>query len=127
MLRVQILAWVFAGVIGAQIALAQPGSAFECPEPQASGVAGVIPESPQEIAELSAMLRAGDLENRLELTAHELKRKYPKADRTELTNFVMTAYCPVIAADQGLSDSEKREHLDRFSEQVWTIYSEQGL
>jgi len=60
------------------------------------------------------------------VTAHELRQKYPKADRTELTNFVITAYCPVVAA-QGLTDSERRERLDRFSEQVWTIYSDQGL
>lgn len=125
--RVQIFAWVLVGVVGAQVGLAQPGSAFECPEPQAPGVAGVIPESAQDVAELSATLQAGDLENRLEVTARQLKHKYPKADRTELTNYMMTAYCPVIAADQGLSDSEKRERLDRFSEQVWTIYSDQGL
>jgi hypothetical protein len=67
--RAPISAYVLAGVIGAQVGLAQPGSAFECPEPQAPGVAGVIPESPQEIAEFSAMLRVGDLENRLEVTA----------------------------------------------------------
>ena len=124
--RAQIFAWVLAGVIGAQVGLAQPGSAFECPEPQAPGVAGVLPESPQEIADLSAMLRAGDLENRLEVTAYELKRKHPKADRTELANYMVTAYCPVIAADQDLSDSEKRERLDHFREQVWNIYTDLG-
>ncbi len=126
MRRVHIVAFVFAGAIGAQIGLAQPGSAFECPEPEAKGVRGVIPESPQEITELSDQLRAGDLENRLEVIARDLKRKYPKADRTELTNFMVAAYCPVIAADQGISDSEKRERLDSYSEQLWQIYSDLG-
>jgi hypothetical protein len=124
--RAQIFTWVLAGVAGAQVGLAQPGSAFECPEPQTQGVRGFIPESPQEIAELSALLRAGDLENRIEVIAHDLKQKYPNADRTELINYMMTAYCPVITADQSLSDSEKRERLDRFSEQVWTIYRNLG-
>jgi hypothetical protein len=40
---------------------------------------------------------------------------------------MMTAYCPMIAADQDLSDSEKREHMDQFGEQVWNIYTKQGL
>ena len=124
---VQLIAFVFAGAIGAQIGLAQLGSAFECPEAQAQNVPGVIPESPQEIAELGALLRAGDLDNRLEVTARDLKRKYPKADKTELTNYMVAAYCPIVAADQDLSDAEKRERLDQFSEQVWQIYSDLGL
>jgi hypothetical protein len=72
--RMHLFAWMFAGAIGAQVGLAQPGAAFECPEPQAQGVRGVIPESPQQIAELSALLRAGDLENRIEVIAHDLKQ-----------------------------------------------------
>jgi hypothetical protein len=125
--RVHLFAWVFAGAVGAQIGLAQPGLAFECPEPQAQRVPGVIPESPQEITELSALLRAGDLENQIEVIVHDLKQKYAKADKTELINYMMTAYCPMIAADQDLSDSEKREHMDQFGEQVWNIYTKQGL
>lgn len=83
--------WVLAGVVGVLTGLAQPGWAFECPEPQSQGTQGVIPESRQEIAELSALLRSGDLENRLEVVAHELKQKYPNADKTELTKFMVTA------------------------------------
>jgi hypothetical protein len=124
--RAQTFTWLVAGVVGAQVGLAQPGSAFECPEPQPQGVPGVIAESPQEIAELSALFRAGDLENRLEVAAHELKRKYPKADKAELTNYMVTAYCPIIAADRDLSELEKRERLDQFSEQVWNIYRNLG-
>jgi hypothetical protein len=86
----------------------------------------IIAESPQEIAELSALFRAGDLENRLEVAAHELKRKYPKADKAELTNYMVTAYCPIIAADRDLSELEKRERLDQFSERVWNIYRNLG-
>jgi hypothetical protein len=58
--------------------------------------------------------------------AHDLKQKYPNADETELTNFMVTAYCPVVASDQGLSASEKAERLESFSEQVWQIYSDLG-
>jgi hypothetical protein len=127
MLRAHVLPYVLAGAVVAQIGLAKPASAFECPEPQAQGVPGIIPESPQEITGLGNLLRSGDLENRLEVTAQDLKRKYPKADKTELTNYMVTAYCPIVMADQDLSDSEKRERLDQFSSQVWTIYSDLGM
>ena len=127
MLRVRILPFVLAGTIGAQVALAQPGSAFECPEPQAQSVRGVIPESPQAIAELGDLLRSGDLENRLEVIARDLEQRYPNADKTELTNYMVTAYCQIVAADQDISDANRRERLDRFSEQVWQIYSDLGL
>jgi hypothetical protein len=127
MLRVQTFACVLAGALAAQIGLAEPGSAFECPEPEAQGARGVIPESPQEIGEFSALLGSSDLENRLEMIAHALKRKYPNADKTELTNFMIAAYCPVVAADQDLDDPEKAQRLDRFNEEVWQIYSDLGL
>jgi hypothetical protein len=126
MLRAQIRPYVLAAIIGA-MGFAHPGSAFECPEPQAQSVPSVIPESPQAITELGDLLRSGDLENRLEVTARDLKRKYPKADKTELTNYMVTAYCRIVAADQGLSDFEKRERLDQFSKRVWEVYSELGL
>jgi hypothetical protein len=92
-----------------------------------SRCSGVIPESPQEVTEPGDLLGTGDLENRVEVTARDLKRKYPKADKTELTNYMVAAYCPIVAADQDLSDAEKRERLDQFSEQVWQIYSDLGL
>jgi hypothetical protein len=127
MQRMRILAYVLAGAIGAQIGLAEPASAFECPEPQAQGVRDVIPEAPQEIARVGALLRAGDLENRLEVIARDLKQKYPTADKTELTDFMVTAYCPVIAADRDVGESQKAERLESFSAQVWQIYSDLGL
>ena len=117
---------VLALLAGMVIGLARPVWAFECPEPQAQGVKGVIPESKQAIGELSALLRSGDLENDVEVTARKLKQKYPNADQTELTNFMVTAYCPVISSEQGLRDSEKRARLEAFSERVWQIYSDLG-
>jgi hypothetical protein len=92
-----------------------------------SGCSRVIPESPQEIARVGALLRTGDADNRIELIARDLKQKYPTTDQTELTNFMVTAYCPIIAADRDLRDSDKAERLDTFSDEVWQIYSDLGL
>ena len=127
MLRVHILAYVLAGAIGAQIALAQPSSACECPEPQVHDVRGVISHSPQELARAGARLHTEDVDNRIEVIARDLKQEYPPAEQTELTNFMVAAYCPINAADQGLSDSEKVERLDSFSAEVGQIYSDQGV
>jgi hypothetical protein len=115
------------GAAGIQLALAKPAAAFECPEPQASTGPGVIQESQAEIDRLSAMLRGGDLDNRIEVIARDLKDKYAGADKTELTNFMVGAYCPVVAEDADLSDSEKDARLTEFSEQVWDLYSKAGL
>jgi hypothetical protein len=107
----------------AYLALGPSSRAFECPVPQTDAGKGVIAESQAEINRLQAMLGTGDLDNRLEVLARDLKAKYPAADTTELTNFMVEAYCPVVAADPGLSDSEKDAKLTAFSQQVWGLYS----
>ena len=104
----------------------QPALAFECPEPQAQTGAGVIQESQDEIDRLSDVLRTGDLENRLEVLARDLRGKYRDADKTELTDFMVSAYCPVIA-EESLSDSEEDARLTAFGQQVWEFYSKEGL
>ena len=104
----------------------QPAAAFECPEPQARTDAGVIQELHAEIDQLSAMLRTGDLDNRLEVLARDLKDKHANADKTELTDFMVSAYCPVLA-EEGLSDREKDARLTAFGQQVWDFYSQEGL
>jgi hypothetical protein len=118
---------VLAGMAVAQIALALPSLALECPEPQTQSGAGVIEEPQQEIARLSDMMRAGDLDNRVEVIARDLKDKYAQADKTELTNFMVAAYCPVIAEDAGLSESEKDTKLTEFSQMVSDLYSAAGM
>jgi hypothetical protein len=129
---------VLAAIAG--LTLAPPSLAFECPEPQAAGRpcrrprpgpqaqtgGGAIQESGAEIDRLSDLLRAGDLDNRLQVIARDLKDKYASADQMELTNFMVSAYCPVVAEDRGLSDSEKDARLAAFSQQVWDFLGKEG-
>jgi hypothetical protein len=117
---------VLAGMTVAQIVLGSASLAVECPEPQARTGSGVIQESQEEIDGLSDMLRGGDLDNRLEVIARDLKDRYPAADNTELTNFMIAAYCPVIAEDGSLSESEKDARLAAFSQQAWDLLSSAG-
>lgn len=111
---------------GLLIFLMQPAVAFECPDPQAGAGAGVMQESDDEIARLSDLLRTGDLDNRLEVLARDLKDKHANADKTQLTDFMVSAYCPVLA-EEGLSDSERDARLSAFAQQVWDFYSKEGL
>ena len=117
---------IVLGASGLLLFLMQPAAAFECPEPQTRTGAGVIQESQEEIDQLSAMLRTGDLDNRLEVLARDLKDRHANADKTELTNFMVSAYCPVLA-EEGLSDREKDARLTAFGQQVWDFYSKEGL
>lgn len=124
--RPLVLIAVLAGMTMAQTALAPASLAFECPEPQARSGGGVIQESQQEIDRLSAMLRGGDLDNRLEVIARDLKDRYAGAEDTDLTDFMVAAYCPVIAGDASLSEAEKDARLTEFSQQVWDLFSAAG-
>ena len=117
---------VAVGAAGLLMLAMHPALAFECPEPQARTGAGVIQETQEEIDRLSDMLRTGDLDNRIEVLARDLKSRHADADKTELTNFMVSAYCPVVA-EAGLSDSEKDARLTAFSQQVWDFYSKEGL
>jgi hypothetical protein len=110
--------------IGLPILLMQPAMAFECPAPQAQ--AGAVPESQAEIDWMSDLLRTGDLDNRIEGIARDLKARHASADRTELTDFMVGAYCPVVADDARLSDSEKDARLAAFSEQMWDLLGKAG-
>ena len=121
-----LLTSVLTGASVAHIALVSTSLAFECPEPQARTGGGVIQEPQQEIDRLSGMLRGGDLDNRLEVITRDLKERYAAADNTELANFMVAAYCPVIAADASLSESEKDARLTEFGQQAWDLLSSAG-
>jgi hypothetical protein len=105
---------------------ALPASAFECPEPHDQASPGVIEESPQAIDDLGNLLASGDMDNRVEVVARDLKERYPDADKTDLTNYMVAAYCEAIAQED-MSDAEKSERLGDFGDLVWQIYSDQGL
>lgn len=121
-----LLTSVLAGATVAHLALVSTSLAFECPEPQARTGGGVIQESQQEIDQLGEMLRGGDLDNRLEVITRDLKERYAAADNTELTNFMVAAYCPVVAEDASLSEAEKDTKLAEFSQQAWELLSSAG-
>jgi hypothetical protein len=97
--------------------------ALDCPEPQPQGEPGVLEETRQDIATWSATLAGDDLLNRIDELATRLRAKHPDVDEAELVNYLVTAYCPVVAQMDGLSEAEKTARLDQFSEQAFTAVS----
>jgi hypothetical protein len=97
---------------------ASPGAAIDCPVPQpvTNGVA--IKETPARIVQLSEALAQDETGEMTEGTVFELKGLYPRADSAEIINYMVTAYCPVVARNDSLSEAEKKDALDQYSVQV---------
>jgi hypothetical protein len=96
---------------------ATPARALECPLPQPATTASALQESPQDIQVLSGLMAAQGTGVVPEIVA-QLKRKYPTAQDAEITNYLVTLYCPVVNGDAALSDPEKIARLSAFSSQV---------
>ena len=88
--------------------------ALECPVPQPPGAPGAIQETPSQIAELSAVLASGDLGNRIPVFVHALRDRHPDVPAGELVNYLVTAYCPVVNGQKGLSTAGKQARLSDF-------------
>lgn len=91
--------------------------AFECPLPHPKGGLKTIRETPAQISELRRMLGNGDDGNVVSEIIFDLKRKYPDAGSGEITNFLVTAYCPTVKA-QGYSDRKATQKVRKFSSLV---------
>jgi hypothetical protein len=80
-----------------------------------------LKETTADLTRASAALSGPEQENTIRIIAAELKRRHPQAGSAEIVNYLLTAYCPLVKEESGLSDREKRERMDRFSTQIFTI------
>jgi hypothetical protein len=94
---------------------------FICPETQPRTTRMAIEETAADVARASAALSGPEQENAIRVIVAELKRRHPEAGTAEIVNYLMTAYCPLVQVENGLSDREKRERMDRFSSQIYSI------
>jgi hypothetical protein len=95
-----------------------PAEAFDCPVPQTAPDSMAIKEMQAQITQLSEALEADETGTVTEGTVYELRQRYPKATFAEIVNYMVTAYCPIIAKNDSLSDAEKKSRLDRYTQQV---------
>lgn len=107
-----------AGLVVAVTVLASgQASALECPvaHPENSPVA--LRETQAQI-KTDAQMLAAQGSDAIPTIVHGVRQKHPRAGLAEITNYLVTTYCPVLQANAALSETEKRARLVAFSSQV---------
>lgn len=92
--------------------------ALECPVPQKLGQPGVSKETQTQIDATGKRLSNGDLGIQLQAVIAELRGRYPNAENAEIVNYIVSAYCPVLAGLPGLSEAEKKQRMNGFVRQL---------
>lgn len=92
--------------------------AFKCPAPQDQQGPGVLKETAVQISRTADLLASGDEVNRVPEIVDGLRKRHPDVRNVELVNYLLTAYCPVVARMSGLGDAEKMSRLNRFASQA---------
>ncbi|QQO36241.1 hypothetical protein JJC00_12040 [Bradyrhizobium diazoefficiens] len=109
----------FAGTcLAIFMAASAPAAAFECPVAHGRTSSSAIKETQTQIAQLTRELEGDETGNTAMATILELKSKYPKAGFNEIVNYMVTAYCPIVAQNASLGDDEKKDRLMRYSQQI---------
>ncbi len=93
------------------------GWSMTCPVAHSASGPGVLKESPATIARLSRQLGQPDQSGARKLIA-DLRARHPTASDGEITNYVITAYCPAVNARSDLTETQKQAEMARFSSDV---------
>jgi hypothetical protein len=95
-----------------------PAESFDCPVPQPVTDSVAIKETQARITQLSEALEADESGAVTEGTIYELRQRYPKTTFAEIVNYMVAAYCPIVAKNDSLNDAEKKSRVDSYAEQV---------
>ncbi|MFO1128129.1 MAG: hypothetical protein U1E66_06850 [Rhodospirillales bacterium] len=104
----------------------QPAVAFECPKPEMSSP-GVLQETKQDQERMAKLFAGGNINDSIGVAVADLQKRYPQASDTEMVNYLIGAYCPVVAQMPGLSDAQKTSKVEHFAATVFELLSEQKL
>ncbi len=99
-------------------ASAFPALALDCPKPQPTAKPGILKETPAQMAAVGKQLTGGDTFNAIASAAADLRIRYPGVESAEVVNYLVTAYCPAVAANNKLSEAQKKSAVDGFAAQV---------
>ena len=94
-----------------------PALALECPQAQSHNVRGALRETAQMIAARSGTLAARG-SAAIPSLIFQIRKNNPDSTDGEITDYLITAYCPVVNGRQELSEQQKRADLARCSSQV---------
>ena len=78
----------------------------------------MLKETAVQISRTADLLASGDEVNRVPEIVDGLRKRHPDVRNVELVNYLLTAYCPVVARMSGLGDAEKMSRLNRFASQA---------
>src|SRR5271165_2681474 len=108
-----------AFIVGlAWASLIVPASALECPAPQPVAKPGVLQETPAQVKATGKVLSSGDVGQQTQAIIADLRKRYPQAENAELANYLITAYCPVVAGLPQLGEAAKKARMDQFVSQL---------
>ncbi|MCK1309849.1 MULTISPECIES: hypothetical protein [unclassified Bradyrhizobium] len=94
-----------------------PASALECPVYHPSDTDAAIKETRAQTETFEAMLAArGDRATRGIVSS--VRMAHPNASAAQITNFVLTLYCPLVRQNAALSVDQKRARLKSFSAEL---------
>jgi len=95
-----------------------PALALDCPKPQSTTKPGILKETPAQMTAVGKQLAGGDTFNAIASATADLRIRYPGVESAEVVNYLVTAYCPAVAADSKLSEAQKKAAVDAFAAQV---------
>jgi hypothetical protein len=100
------------------LAVATATAALDCPTPQALAQPGVIQQTADQIEAFSSVFGGGEIDAQVRRAIDALRKRYPNAQAAELTNYLITAYCPTVKKLSGLTDAEKTARVRAFADRV---------
>ncbi|UPJ56921.1 hypothetical protein [Bradyrhizobium sp. 192] len=94
-----------------------PAAALECPVYHPSGTDAAIKETRVQTESFQAMLAArGDRATHSIVSS--VRMAHPNASAAQITNFVLTLYCPLVRNNAALPEDQKRARLKSFSAEL---------
>lgn len=91
-----------------------PATALECPVYHPSDTDAASKETRAQTESFAAMLAArGD--RATHSIVNSVRTAHPNVSAAEITNFVLTLYCPLVRHNAALSEDQKRARLKSFS------------
>jgi mono/diheme cytochrome c family protein len=103
-------------VAGGGLAGSQAARAFDCPLVGSAPVPGALAD-PAQVAFL-ANAQGADLSNKIDELIADIRKSQPGVGDASLTDSMNAAYCPIIAAQTGLSYAQKRARLATFNSEL---------
>ena len=105
-----LTAWMGSGLM-------MPALALECPSPQMQASQGALREPPKVLAARSTTLKARG-SAAISGLIFQIRKSNPGSTDAEITNYLITVYCPVVNKRPGLTEEQKKQDLTRFAGQV---------